>query len=75
LDNSTDIDIGNRYFTDQCNAANTTPNEIAHSVNPQGILTTLMGQDFIHNTENKVQYFELSDYNLCTEVSIINVHV
>jgi hypothetical protein len=62
LDDSTAIDIGNRYFTDQRDAADATPIQIAHSVDPQGILTTLMGQDFIHSTENEVQYFELSDH-------------
>ena len=62
LDNYTAINIGNRYFTDQLNATNATPIEIAHSVNPQGILMTLMGQNFIYSTENKVRYFELSDH-------------
>jgi hypothetical protein len=60
-DNVASIDMSNRYFTDRREAAHTAAIPISYAMDPQGILAMLMGQDFIHSSENEVQYYELVD--------------
>lgn len=52
------IDIANRYFTPRHDHSNEERLDFDPSVDPNGILQRLMGEDLIHLAENRVEYYE-----------------
>lgn len=53
------IDIGNRYYTNRNHAFGKQSIPFKQSVDPNGILQTAMGSDFLHTEDNEVEYYEL----------------
>lgn len=52
------IDMTNRYFTDRHDQPPTDTINFKSCVDPDGILDRLMGDDYIHTSENEVEYYE-----------------
>ncbi len=55
------IDMGNCFFTDWHNQSNEGMVPFKHSVDPDGILETVMGTEYIHLHKNEVEYFQWID--------------
>jgi hypothetical protein len=52
------VDVSNRYFTARRDAQSSTSVPFSEDVDPNCTLTRLLGANFIHTSDNDVQYFE-----------------
>jgi hypothetical protein len=54
----TAVDITARYFSSRNSVPNEQGQEFGPGVDPNGVLSTIRGQDLIHGQDNKVQYLK-----------------
>lgn len=59
--NTLALDAHTHYFTNKKAAPNDTPCEFGYMVDPQGNLHRMLGDDFMHLADNKVEYFEIGE--------------
>ena len=52
------IDIGNRYFTPRQHALQDRHISFNAVIDPDGILSEAMGEEFVHTEDNEVEYYE-----------------
>jgi hypothetical protein len=52
------IDVSNRYFTPKRDAQLSTSITMSEDIDPNHALTILLGNDFVHTSDNVVEYFE-----------------
>jgi hypothetical protein len=58
FDGSSSLNLANRYFTPKRDAPSAKPIPFSHEVDPQGILTAVGGETYIHTEENVVNYYK-----------------
>ena len=61
------IAIGNWFYTDRHDKGGDVDIPFSYYVDPQGILECGKGAEFVHLTENKVDYFEMKGSSLQPE--------
>lgn len=54
------IAIANRYFSDRRNAGKESDLRFRNETDPYGILQRSKGRDFVHLSDNVVDYFEMN---------------
>ena len=52
------IDIGNRYFTPRQHGLQDRHISFNAVIDPDGILSEAMGEEFVHTEDNEVEYYE-----------------
>ena len=52
------IDVGNRYFTPRKHALQDRHISFSPAIDPDNILSEMMGQEFVHTEDNEVEYYE-----------------
>lgn len=53
------LDLGNRYFVRQNNEGDMVPLPFPTGVDPDGVLATLAGDQWVYTEENEVGYFRM----------------
>lgn len=57
-DGDTLLHMGNRYLTPKKDAVGATKLPITASLDPNGYLSRVAGQNYVYTDDNEVQYFE-----------------
>ena len=54
------LELGNRYFVHQNSEGDMIPVPLPSSIDPDGVLTALAGDEWVHTEENEVSYYRLT---------------